>query len=126
MASTTSADRRKPSGKAAQRTSGPEKSGSGTRRRTAGTPRKREAAQNVHLHTAHASIPVPYVTKGDLSANVRAAGAVLPDIRPPSPERAAFYAGLGALAVLGAVEWPVAAAIGAATVVAHRGRHEAS
>jgi len=102
------------SGKAVRRTSGPKKSGSGTTGRA--------ATQALHMHTAHASIPVPYVTKGDLSANVRAAESALPEVKLPPPERLAFYGGLGALAVLGAVEWPVAAAIGAATVVARRNK----
>jgi len=38
----------------------------------------------------------------------------------PSPERLVYYAGLGALAVVGMIEWPVAVAIGAGTVVAQR------
>ncbi|GHH82182.1 hypothetical protein GCM10018793_41390 [Streptomyces sulfonofaciens] len=132
MTSTASAGRKsKATGKAAPRTSGPrksttsarEKSGTGTR--TAGRRgRSGEAGeeQRLHMHTAHPSIPVPYVTRADLSANVHAAESALPDVRMPPPERLAFYGGLGALAVAGAVEWPVAAAIGVATVIARRGR----
>ncbi|WUH89482.1 hypothetical protein OG900_04480 [Streptomyces sp. NBC_00433] len=133
MANTTSAgQKRKASSKAsrashktAPRASGPEKSTPGTSRRTSDTAEGRSAAQGLHMHKAHASIPLPYVTPGDLSANVRAAGeSILPDMSLPSPERLAFYGGLGALALVGAVEWPVAAAIGAATVVARRGKRE--
>ncbi|GAA2101860.1 hypothetical protein GCM10009780_51980 [Actinomadura alba] len=38
----------------------------------------------------------------------------------PPPERMAYYAGLGALAAFGVIEWPVAAAIGAGTILAKR------
>lgn len=38
----------------------------------------------------------------------------------PPPERMAYFAGLGALAVFGVIEWPVAAAIGAGTILARR------
>ncbi len=38
----------------------------------------------------------------------------------PSPGQLAFYGGLGALAALSVIEWPVAAAIGVGTVVAQR------
>ncbi|MER7499007.1 hypothetical protein AB0L05_07565 [Nonomuraea pusilla] len=42
----------------------------------------------------------------------------------PAPERLAYYGALGALAAFGVLEWPVAAAIGAGTVIAQRGRTE--
>ncbi|SEN34215.1 hypothetical protein [Nonomuraea pusilla] len=42
----------------------------------------------------------------------------------PAPERLAYYGALGALAALGVLEWPVAAAIGAGTIIAQRGRTE--
>ncbi|GAA3257064.1 hypothetical protein [Nonomuraea helvata] len=38
----------------------------------------------------------------------------------PAPERMAYYGALGALAVFGVLDWPVAAAIGAGTVIAQR------
>ena len=38
----------------------------------------------------------------------------------PPAERMAYYAGLGALAAFGVIEWPVAAAIGAGTILAKR------
>jgi hypothetical protein len=79
----------------------------------------------LHMHTAHASIPIPYLTRKDVAANVQAAESAMPSmqqVRIPPPERLVFYGGLGALAVVGAVEWPVAAAIGVATMVARRGR----
>ncbi|WP_214102596.1 hypothetical protein [Acrocarpospora catenulata] len=40
----------------------------------------------------------------------------------PPPERLIYYGGLGALAVIGAIEWPVAAAIGVGTMLASRAR----
>lgn len=78
----------------------------------------------LHMHTLHADLPIPYFTPGDLGANARAATSRLPSLPGlPPPRRLAFYGGLGALAVAGLVDWPVAVAIGAATVVA-RGRGE--
>jgi hypothetical protein len=38
----------------------------------------------------------------------------------PPPERVIYYGGLGALVAFGVIEWPVAAAIGAGTVIAQR------
>ncbi|GAA1008199.1 hypothetical protein GCM10009556_021800 [Acrocarpospora pleiomorpha] len=38
----------------------------------------------------------------------------------PPPEQLVYYGGLGVLAVLGAVEWPIAAAIGVGTMIASR------
>jgi hypothetical protein len=77
----------------------------------------------VRMHTLHAELPIPYLTPDDISANARTAGAKLSPPMPP-PKRLAFYGGLGALAVFGAVDWPVAVAIGAATMVARSGRHD--
>jgi hypothetical protein len=42
----------------------------------------------------------------------------------PSPDRLAFYAGLGLLAALEVLEWPVAATVAAGTYVASRGQRE--
>ncbi|MEU6269435.1 hypothetical protein [Saccharopolyspora shandongensis] len=44
----------------------------------------------------------------------------------PSPGQLAYYGGLGALAALSVIEWPVAAAIGIGTVVAQRAGKETS
>jgi hypothetical protein len=68
------------------------------------------------MHTAHTDVPIPYFTPGDLTANAHVLTAHLPSL--PPPRQLAFYGGLGALALAGAVDWPVAVAIGAATVVA--------
>jgi hypothetical protein len=89
-------------------------------------------------HTAHATVPIPYLTPSDMAATARTAASHLPAAVPgrlpsgvasrlpglPSRERLALYGGLGALAVAGAVDWPVALAIGAATAVARAGRQE--
>lgn len=47
------------------------------------------------------------------------AGRLMAGYLPP-PERLAFYGGLGVAAVLGAIDWPVAAAIGLGTMIARR------
>ncbi|WP_157877382.1 hypothetical protein [Streptomyces odonnellii] len=91
------------------------------------------AGGGLRMHTLHADLPIPYLTASDITANARAAGSKLTPPKPPlpsmpsmpplpPPKRLAFYGGLGALAVLGALDWPVAVAIGAATVVARSGR----
>lgn len=73
---------------------------------------------HVQMHTAHAELPIPYFTPGDLTANAHVIGSRLPTLPLPPPKRLAFYGGLGALALVGALDWPVAAAIGAAAAVA--------
>jgi hypothetical protein len=47
------------------------------------------------------------------------AGRAVAGFLPP-PERLVFYGGLGVAAVLGAIDWPVAAAIGLGTMIARR------
>ncbi|PWI04732.1 hypothetical protein DIZ27_43580 [Streptomyces sp. NWU339] len=69
----------------------------------------------LHLHTAHARVPIPYVTPGDMFSTARPATSIL-----PSPRKLAFYGLLGAMAVVEAVEWPIAVAVGAATEVITR------
>ncbi|QXE36283.1 hypothetical protein KQY30_20595 [Streptomyces sp. GMY02] len=97
--------------------------------RTSGT----RSGGGLRMHTLHADLPIPYLTASDITANARVAGSKLTPPKPPlpsmpsmpslpPPKRLAFYGGLGALAVLGALDWPVAVAIGAATAVARSGR----
>ncbi|MER6130350.1 hypothetical protein ABT173_49030 [Streptomyces sp. NPDC001795] len=92
--------------------------------RTAGTTQEREAARTeiheyegagLHLHTRtlHPPVPIPYLTRSDVTSTAKAATALLPG-RPPAKDLV-FYGGLGALAVAGALEWPVALAVGGAT-----------
>ncbi|MCW2946145.1 MAG: hypothetical protein JWR24_2862 [Actinoallomurus sp.] len=42
----------------------------------------------------------------------------------PSPDRLAFYGGLGLAAALGVLDWPVAAAIGIGTMIARRANRD--
>ncbi|MCG5214037.1 hypothetical protein [Streptosporangium sp. KLBMP 9127] len=62
---------------------------------------------------------VPGVSRRELGHAMDVARTFL-----PPPERIAYYGGLGALAAFGVLDWPVAAAIGAGTVIAQRGRTE--
>lgn len=70
--------------------------------------------QVLHMHTAHPAMPVPYLTSEDLKANVQEMTSRLPKL--PTKD-VLFYGGLGALTVAGALEWPIALAIGGATWV---------
>lgn len=97
--------------------------------KTAGTARKKAAPQKqpeqtetqthegavLHLHTRtlHPPVPIPYVTMGDVMSTAKAATSRLPST--PPVKDVVFYGGLGALAVAGALEWPVALAVGGAT-----------
>ncbi|MGI5143630.1 MULTISPECIES: hypothetical protein [unclassified Streptomyces] len=80
--------------------------------------------QGMHLHmrTLHPSVPIPYLSKEEMTSTARAATARLPGTL--SVEDLAFYGGLGALAVAGALEWPVALAVGGATWLLRSGRRE--
>lgn len=69
----------------------------------------------VHMHTAHPRVPIPYVTPGDMFTGARRGTSML-----PSPRKMIYYGALGAMAVAGALEWPVAVAVGAATEVITR------
>ncbi|WP_234360234.1 hypothetical protein [Streptomyces sp. DSM 15324] len=60
-------------------------------------------------------MPIPYVTPGDIFTNARTAASLL-----PAPRKLAYYTVLGAMTVAGALEWPVAVAVGAATEVITR------
>jgi hypothetical protein len=90
---------------------------------------ERGDSQVLHMHRAHPTLP--YMTAGDLKASAQAMTSRLPslprqDRLPSFPGRdLLFYGGLGALTVAGALEWPVALAIGGATYVLRgRGRKE--
>ncbi|MFF0223954.1 hypothetical protein [Streptomyces sp. NPDC004629] len=71
----------------------------------------------LHMHRldVHAPVHIPYFTPGDVVANTQAMTSKVPT------RDLLFYGGLGALTVAGALEWPVALAIGGATAVL-RGR----
>ncbi|WNM29294.1 hypothetical protein RKE30_02215 [Streptomyces sp. Li-HN-5-11] len=68
----------------------------------------------VHLHTRtfHPPVPIPYLSLEKLPARLE---KVPIDLEKLPTRDLAFYGGLGALAVAGALEWPVALAIGGAT-----------
>jgi hypothetical protein len=71
------------------------------------------------------NVPVPVLTPHMKVVHVPGmsyvedAGRVVAGYLPP-PDRLAFYGGLGLAAVLGAIDWPVAAAIGIGTVIARK------
>lgn len=73
-----------------------------------------ESKQGLTMHTldVHAPLHLPYLTPGDIAHNARTATEWLPPGRD-----LAFYGGVGALAVAGALDWPVALAIGGATLM---------
>ncbi|MFI7635057.1 hypothetical protein [Nonomuraea sp. NPDC049400] len=71
-----------------------------------------------HIGMPHIEMPhmeMPRVSRQELGHYVDIARTFL-----PAPERMAYYGALGALAAFGVLEWPVAAAIGAGTIVAQR------
>ncbi|MFD7444461.1 hypothetical protein [Streptomyces sp. NPDC059909] len=79
--------------------------------------------QVLHMHTAHREVPLPYFTPQDLKANVQQMTSRLPAVRRKD---LLFYGGLGALTVAGALEWPIALAVGGATwVVRGKAKEEA-
>ncbi|MEU6840606.1 hypothetical protein ABZ930_01870 [Streptomyces sp. NPDC046716] len=74
-----------------------------------------ESEQHLVVHTLNAKLPIPYFTPGDLANNTRTVTGWLPS---PGPAKdLIYYGGLGALAVAGALEWPVALAVAGATWV---------
>jgi hypothetical protein len=64
------------------------------------------------------TVPVPL----PVGVHVPAPQVRMPHVRVTSPRRLAYYGALGAMAVVGAIEWPVAAAIGAGVWLASRAR----
>ncbi|GAA3027498.1 hypothetical protein [Streptomyces glomeratus] len=76
----------------------------------------------LHLHTLtlHPSLKLPYITRDDVTSTARAATSRVPGM--PSGKDVVFYGGLGAMAVAGALEWPVALAVGGATWLLRSGK----
>ena len=64
-------------------------------------------------------IPVPRVNPGSTAKQAAHAAQVVRGYLP-SPERLLYYGGLGVMAAVGVVEWPVAAALGAGLWLASR------
>jgi hypothetical protein len=78
---------------------------------------RRSATLNLPFMTAQFRAPELHMPgRDDLSGAARGVRSLL-----PSKEAALFYGGLAATAVLGAIEWPVAAAIGIGTALASKG-----
>ncbi|WP_159039579.1 hypothetical protein [Streptomyces sp. TP-A0356] len=71
------------------------------------------AGLHLHTRTLHPSLKIPYLTKGDVTSTAKAATSLMPGM--PTPKDLVFYGGLGAMAAAGALEWPVALAVGGAT-----------
>jgi len=73
---------------------------------------------SVHLPSVHMPRPpVPHASGQDVTTAARVVGSYL-----PPREQLVLYAGMGAGAVAGLIEWPVAAAVAAGTYVAKRAR----
>jgi hypothetical protein len=90
------------------------------RRRTAKAPARRPAATTKEKHGV--KVPIPVVTPHVKVLHVPVPGSGGGARRLPPPDRLVFYGALGAMAVFDVISWPVAAAIGAGTVVARRAR----
>ena len=67
---------------------------------------------SVRVHRPRLRLPSDH---GPAERAARAAKSAL-----PRPSRLAYYGGLGAAAALGAIEWPVAVAIGVGTAIGQR------
>jgi hypothetical protein len=99
-----------------------------TRAKSSGTTTASRRAQPARAQTEHGvDVPIPVLTphmkvmhlRTPRMAYMEDAGRMVAAYMPP-PERIAFYGGLGVAAVVGLLDWPVAAAIGIGAVVARR------
>src|SRR5690606_13760273 len=71
---------------------------------------------SIHIQGRRPHMPsLPHIDRREIGHAMHVTRSFL-----PPPERLLYYGGLGALAMLGAIEWPVAAAIGIGTIVAQR------
>lgn len=71
-----------------------------------------------HITVAQLRVPEAMDPRRLVSRAGEAASAIRSALPPPT--QLAYYSGLGALAISGIVEWPVALAIGAGTVIAQQ------
>jgi hypothetical protein len=67
-------------------------------------------------------VPIPYLARDDAVSTNREATSRMPGM--PSAKDTVFYGGLGVMAVAGALEWPVALAVGGATWLLRSRRKE--
>ncbi|MGW5663089.1 hypothetical protein ACWEWG_23760 [Streptomyces sp. NPDC003758] len=91
-----------------------------TRRQPAETHAHEGGGLHLHTRTVHPSLRIPYITRDDLTSTAREATSRMPGA--PSGKDLVFYGGLTAMAVAGALEWPVALAVGGATWLLRGGR----
>ena len=84
-----------------------------TRKQPAETHAHEGAGLHLHTRTVHPSLRIPYITRDDVTSTARAATSRVPGVA--SGKDLVFYGGLTAMAALGALEWPVALAVGGAT-----------
>ncbi|MFF3906311.1 hypothetical protein ACFYZJ_09905 [Streptomyces sp. NPDC001848] len=84
-----------------------------TRKQPAETHAHEGGGLHLHTRTVHPSLRIPYITRDDLTSTAREATSRMPGV--PSGKDLVFYGGLTAMAVAGALEWPVALAVGGAT-----------
>jgi hypothetical protein len=101
-----------------------------TSSRKAAVERGRQTSGPAEITTRSAAVPVPILTPRLKVYQLRLAVSGPSSIgqagrrmagRLPPPKQLAFYGALGVAAVLGAIDWPVAAAIGIGTALAGRG-----
>ncbi|WP_265559022.1 hypothetical protein [Streptomyces hygroscopicus] len=78
------------------------------------------AGMHLHTRTVHPALRIPYLTREDVTSTAKAATSRMPGM--PSAKDLVFYGGLGAMAAAGALEWPVALAVGGATWLLRGGR----
>ncbi len=91
------------------------------RQERAGEPHPDGGGVRLHTRTFHPPIPIPYLSVEKLPARLEDLPARMENL----PARdLVFYGGLGALAVAGALEWPVALAVGGATWLVRSRRKE--
>ena len=91
-----------------------------TREQPAETHAHEGAGLHLHTRTVHPSLKIPYFTRDDVTSTARAATSRVPGAT--SGKDLVFYGGLTAMAALGALEWPVALAVGGATWLVRSGR----
>ena len=116
-------------GKAARKAATSGRATSATRKstasgRTSKAASKTAASRSVTVPLVNVRVPVLGVRVPGADTAKRETKAAADTIRSylPPMDRLAYYGGLGAAAVLGVLEWPVAAAAGAGVWVATRGR----
>lgn len=123
----------KSSGQRRQQQSSAQSGQSAQGKQTAQGKQSKEEQEETAAQPRTATVTLPFVTAEFRMPQFRlptvsrrevtdAAGAVAS--AAPPPEQLAYYGGLGLLAVLELIDWPVAVAVGAGTVIAQRARRQ--